>query len=148
MPRTEREKKYFRRSFQFSIVTIKKISPPVETWTLIIWTFSKAFKLRISTEKILSISLKLNFTSNTWGCHGSKRYLGIGALLKTSNHEEEGKIILQNIFLFHHGHIFIWYPLADFEFGEIHCRKIKNSIFSQYFGRIMMKILGKTTLGK
>jgi len=33
---------------------------------------SQSLKLRISLEKILSISLELNFTPNTLGCYGLK----------------------------------------------------------------------------
>jgi len=65
---------YFRGSFQFSIVTIQKISPPRSPENLI-FNYSGIFqslKLRISMEKILSISLKLNFTLNTLGCYGLK----------------------------------------------------------------------------
>jgi len=34
--------------------------------------FSQSLKLRILKEKILSISLELNFTPNTLGCYGLK----------------------------------------------------------------------------
>jgi len=62
-------KKYFRESFQFSIVTMQKISPP---WKPKIQLFSHFPKLKIAYfngKKILLISLKLN-TPNTLGCYG------------------------------------------------------------------------------
>jgi len=56
---------YFRGSFQFSIVTIQKISPP---WKPEIQLF-RHLKLSIAyfRRKILLISLKLN-TPNDLGC--------------------------------------------------------------------------------
>jgi len=62
-----KQKKYFRGSFQFSFVTIKKISPPGNHTFNYLGIF-QILKLRISIEKILSISLKLNFTPNTLDC--------------------------------------------------------------------------------
>jgi len=62
-------KKYFRGFFQFSIVTILKISP---LWKPEIQLFRHFLKLKIAyfNGKILSTSLKLNFTPNTFGCYG------------------------------------------------------------------------------
>jgi len=66
-------KKYFRRSFQFSIVTIKKISPLWNPKNFYFGIF-QSLKFRILMKKILPISLNLNFTPNTLGCYGlSKR---------------------------------------------------------------------------
>jgi len=61
-------KTYFRGSFQFSIVTISKISP---LWKPELYLFSNFSKLAIAYfngKKILLISLKLNFTPSTLGC--------------------------------------------------------------------------------
>jgi len=55
-------KKYFTGSFQFSTVTIYKIYP---LWKPEIYIFRHFLKLKTALEKILSISLKLNFTPNT-----------------------------------------------------------------------------------
>jgi len=62
-------KKYFRRSFQFSIVTIKKTSP---FWKPKIYKYRHFAKLENSyiNGKNTSNSLKLNFTPNTLGCCG------------------------------------------------------------------------------
>jgi len=38
----------------------------------------KSLKFRISVKKILTISIKLNFTPNTLGCKGLKDYLARG----------------------------------------------------------------------
>jgi len=62
-------KKYLRGSFQFSIVTIQKISP---IWKPEIQLFRHFSKIKIeyfSGKKNLVISLHLNFTSNIWGCY-------------------------------------------------------------------------------
>jgi len=61
-------KSYFRGSSQFSNVTISKISP---LWKPEIEYFRHFSKLKIScfNEKILPISLELNFTPNTSGCY-------------------------------------------------------------------------------
>jgi len=64
-----RELNYFRGSLQFSIVTIKKISPTRNLKFHYLDIF-QSLKSRISMEKILTISLKLNFTPNTSGCYG------------------------------------------------------------------------------
>jgi len=61
-------KKYFRGSYQFSIV-FKKYHPSGNL-KCINSGISQSLKLRILMEKILSISLKLNFTPNTLGCFG------------------------------------------------------------------------------
>jgi len=65
----KQKKKYFRGYFQFSIITIKKISPP---WKPEIQSFRQFPKLKIAyfNGKIVSISLKLNFSPNTLGCYG------------------------------------------------------------------------------
>jgi len=59
-------KKYFSGSFQFIIAFIKKNHPSGNLKFNYLGIF-QSLKLRISTEKILSISLKLNFTPNTLG---------------------------------------------------------------------------------
>jgi len=56
---------YFRGSFHFSIVKIKKKYHPSENLKLNNLGIFQSFKLRNIIEKILQISLKLNFTSNT-----------------------------------------------------------------------------------
>jgi len=66
MPFGNRKK---RRSSQFSIVPIQKPSPPGNLKFNYLG-ISQSLKLRISSEKIPSISLKLNFTPNTLGCYG------------------------------------------------------------------------------
>jgi len=60
---------YFTGSFQFSIVTISKISPSGDLKFNYLGIF-QSLKLLILMEKILSISRKLNFTPNTLGCYG------------------------------------------------------------------------------
>jgi len=62
-------KKYFRGSFQFSIVTILKKYPSGNLKFNNLGIF-QSLKLRILVGKILPISLKLNFTPNTLGCYG------------------------------------------------------------------------------
>jgi len=62
-------KKYFRGTFQISIVTIERISPPGNLKFNYLGIF-QSLKLRISMEKILSIFLKLNFTLNILGRDG------------------------------------------------------------------------------
>jgi len=62
-------KKYFRGSFQFSIVLIKKYHSSGNLKFYNIGIF-KSLKLRILVKKILRISLELNFTPNTLGCKG------------------------------------------------------------------------------
>jgi len=54
-------KKYFIESSPFSIVTIQKISTPENQKFINYLSIFQSLKLRISMEKILSISLKLNF---------------------------------------------------------------------------------------
>ena len=61
---------YFRRSFQFSIVT-KKYHPS-ENLKLNNLGILKGLKFRILKRKIPLISLKLNFTPKTLGCYGLK----------------------------------------------------------------------------
>jgi len=60
---------YFRGSFQFSIVKIKKYHPSGNLKFNNEGIF-QSLKLRNLMGKILRISLKLNFTSNTLGCYG------------------------------------------------------------------------------
>jgi len=76
MPFGKRQK-YFKGSFQFSIVTIllsqfKKYQPSGKLKFSNFGIF-QSLKLRILMEKILLISLKLNFAPNTLGCHGFSR---------------------------------------------------------------------------
>jgi len=61
---------YFRGSFQFTIVTVKKISPHLKFNILGI---CQSLKLRILAEKNLPVSLNLNFTPNTLGCYGLRQ---------------------------------------------------------------------------
>ena len=66
--------KYFRGSFSSVLSQFKKISP---LWKSKIKSFRNISTLKISfflTEKILPISLKLNFTPNTLGCYGLDDY--------------------------------------------------------------------------
>jgi len=62
-------KKYFRGSSQLSIVIIEKYHP-FGNLNFYYLGISRSLRLRILMEKILSISLKLNFTPNTLGCYG------------------------------------------------------------------------------
>ena len=62
-------KKYFKGSFQLKIVTIQKILPPGNLKFNYLGIF-QSFKLRISMEKINSVSLQLNFAPNTLGSNG------------------------------------------------------------------------------
>jgi len=66
-------KKYFRVSFQFSIVTIHKKYHPSGNLKFNYLGIFQSLKLRIFVGKIISISLKLNFTPNTLGCYGLNR---------------------------------------------------------------------------
>ena len=64
-------KKYFRGSFQFSIVTIRKISPPLPGNLKFHYLgVFQSLKWRISVESPFHHSLKLNFTPNILGCYG------------------------------------------------------------------------------
>jgi len=65
----KQKKKYFRGYFQFSIITIQKYHPPGNPKLNYLGDF-QSLKLRISMEKIVSISLKLNFSPNTLGYYG------------------------------------------------------------------------------
>jgi len=56
----------FRESFPFSIVTIQKISPPCKPEIQLFRHFPK-LKISYFNGKILSVSLKLNFTPITLG---------------------------------------------------------------------------------
>jgi len=62
-------KKYFRGSFQFSIVTIQKISPLKKYKFNYLGNF-QSLKMRFLMEKILSISHKLDSAQNTLDCYG------------------------------------------------------------------------------
>jgi len=62
-------KKYYRGSFQFSIVTVQKISTPGNLKFNYLGVFL-CMKLRILMGEILPIFLKLNFTPNNLGCYG------------------------------------------------------------------------------
>ena len=64
-------KKIFYRIFPVHFCHTLKNNTPLETF--------QSLKLRILQEKILSISLKLNFPPNTLGCYGLKsRFFGRG----------------------------------------------------------------------
>jgi len=65
----EQKKKYFRGSFQFIIVTIKKYQPSEYLKCDNLGIFQSS-KLRTLVEKILPISLKRNFDRNTLGYYG------------------------------------------------------------------------------
>jgi len=69
---------YFRGSFQFSIVQIKKKYHHPGNMEFNYLGIFQSLKLRISIEKILLISLKLNFTPNTLGCYGLISYYIVG----------------------------------------------------------------------
>jgi len=62
-------KKYFRGFFSSVSLQYKKYHPSGNLIFNLFWHF-QSLKLRILMEKILSISLKLNFTPNTSGCYG------------------------------------------------------------------------------
>jgi len=68
-------KTYFRESFQFSIVTIKKkkISPLCKPEILLFKHFPKLKIAYFNGEKSF-ISLELNFTSISLGCYGLSRH--------------------------------------------------------------------------
>jgi len=80
-------KKYLRRSRQFSherrgallswfsIVTIFKNITPHRNLKFDNLGFFYSLKLRNLMRKILRISLKLNFTSNTLGCYGLRKHV-------------------------------------------------------------------------
>jgi len=73
MPLSNR-KKYFRGSFQFSIVTVQKYHPCGNLKFNYLGIF-QTLKLRILMGRILSTSLKLNVTPNTLGCKISLQVL-------------------------------------------------------------------------
>jgi len=69
MPSGNRNK-YFRESFLVQYLSqFKKFHPSGNVVFNYLGIF-QSLKLRIFMEKILFISLKLNFTSNTLGCYG------------------------------------------------------------------------------
>jgi len=72
--------------FSVSIVTIqnKKYHPSGNLKFINLGIF-QSLKLRILTEKILPISLKLNFTPNTLGCYGLKSSTNTLHGCKTAN---------------------------------------------------------------
>jgi len=63
-------KKYLKGSFQYSIVTIQKISPPRKSKVSLFRHFRKLKIAYFNGKKILSIYLKPNFTPYTLGCYG------------------------------------------------------------------------------
>jgi len=63
-------KNYFRGSFEFKIVRIKEKYHPSGNMKFNNLGIFQSSKLRMFMEKILSMSLKLNFTPNTLGCYG------------------------------------------------------------------------------
>jgi len=62
-------KKYFRGSFSSALLQFKKYHPS-ESLKFNNFGIFQSLKLRILVEKILPVSLKLNFTPNTLGCYG------------------------------------------------------------------------------
>jgi len=69
MPFGNREK-YFTGSFQFSFSSHFKKYHPSGNLKFDYLRICQSLKLRISMEKFLLISLKLNFFPNTLGCYG------------------------------------------------------------------------------
>ena len=65
----KQKKKYLRRFFQFNTITILKYHASENLKFNNLHIF-QSLKLRILMEKILSISLNLNFTSDTLGGYG------------------------------------------------------------------------------
>jgi len=63
-------KKYFKGTHQFSTMSQFKKYHPSGNLKFNNLGFFQSLKLRILMEKILSISLKLNSTPNTFGCYG------------------------------------------------------------------------------
>jgi len=63
------QQKYFRGSFQFSIVTIQKKYHLPGNLKFNNLSIFQNLKWRLLMEKDLPISLKLNFTPNTVGCY-------------------------------------------------------------------------------
>ena len=88
-------KKYFRGSFQFSEVTLKKYHP---SGNLKINNFGifQRLKLRIIEEKVLPISLKLNFTPNTLGCYALNGAVGSMETPFIKIHQPPQKNVLQH----------------------------------------------------
>jgi len=66
----QQKKKYFRGSFQFSIVIIKKKYHPSGNRKFNYLGIFQSLKLRILMEKIPQISRELNFTPHTLACYG------------------------------------------------------------------------------
>ena len=60
---------YFRGFFSSVLLQFEKYNPSGNLKINYLGIF-QSLKLRILMEKILSISLQLNFTSNTLGCYG------------------------------------------------------------------------------
>jgi len=69
IPFGDRKKNISEDLFSLVFSQFKKISPPGNLNFNYLGLF-QSLKLRISIEKILSISLKLNFTPITFGCYG------------------------------------------------------------------------------
>jgi len=67
--RSETENFILKDLFSSALSQFKKISPP-ETMKFNNLGILQSSKLRILMEKILPISLKLNFTPNTLACYG------------------------------------------------------------------------------
>jgi len=65
----QQQKKYFKRSFQFSIVTVLKKYRLSKILKFNNLGNFQTLKLRTLIEKILPISLNLNLTANTLHCY-------------------------------------------------------------------------------
>jgi len=63
------KKKYFRGFFSLVLSHLKKYHPS-GNMKFNYLGISRGLKLRVLVRKILSISLKLNFTPNNLGCYG------------------------------------------------------------------------------
>jgi len=77
---------YFRESFQFSIVTIKKYHLSGNPKSDYLGVF-QTLKLLILLRKILSVTFKLNFTPNTLGCYGLNKKVRFPLVL--SSHQKQ-----------------------------------------------------------
>jgi len=69
MPFGNRKKNILEELFSSVLPKFKKFHPP-ENLKFNYLDIFQSFKLRISMGKILTISLKLNFTPNSLGCYG------------------------------------------------------------------------------
>jgi len=79
----EKEKNILEELFSSVLPQLKKYPPPPGNLEFNYLGIFQSLKLRISMEKILLISLKLNFTPNTLGCYGLK----VRARNEYMNHE-------------------------------------------------------------